>query len=208
MMSDPGIICYQHCQKKEKVFSFTLPDVCNFCNVELSNTELRIPPFRIPYPFRDATKEQNSVVIKPTNGDFLHNYKNSSDLHIGVTDSTGFIYEYDVNGITRSKNQSWLQSLPIKVLDRMNSSLKYHWDEVLYSVYNQNSWTAERYDSEDHNCYSFVLTFLKSLCLQELQPFLCNKTIFCQQFVSPQARIAAKYISLFRQLKNQNIVVQ
>ncbi|GFR00883.1 MKRN2 opposite strand protein [Trichonephila clavata] len=64
---------------------------------------LIIPPFRIPYPFRDAAKEPNSIVIKPTYGDFLNNYRNSSDLHIGVTDSTGFIYEYDVNGVVKGK---------------------------------------------------------------------------------------------------------
>ncbi|GFS86401.1 MKRN2 opposite strand protein [Trichonephila clavipes] len=207
-MNDPGIICYQHCRKKEKVFSFNLPDICNFCNAELSSTELRIPPFRIPYPFRDATKEPNSIVIKPTYGDFLNNYRNSSDLHIGVTDSTGFIYEYDDNGVVKSKNQTWFQCLPIKVIDRMNSSLKQYWDKILYSVFIQNSWTADRYDSEKHNCYSFVLTFLKSLNLQELCPYLRDKTIFCQQFVSPQARVAAKYICLFRQLKDQNIVIQ
>ncbi|GIX96731.1 MKRN2 opposite strand protein [Caerostris darwini] len=207
-MCDPGIICFQHCQKKEKVFCFKFPDVCNFCNAQLSNVELRIPPFRIPYPFRDATKEFNCIVIKPTHGDFLNNYKNSSDLHIGVTDSAGYIYEYDVNGITKSKTQAWYQCLPIKVMDKMNSPLKIYWDEILHNVFDQNFWTIERYDSEEHNCYSFVLAFLRSLHLQELDPYLYNKTIFCQQFVSPQARIAAKYISLYRQLKVQNVIAQ
>lgn len=71
MDNDPGIICFQHCQKKEKVFAFKFPDTCNFCQKDLSNTELRIPPFRIPYPFRDASTEPNILVIKPTFGDFL-----------------------------------------------------------------------------------------------------------------------------------------
>lgn len=68
--------------------------------------------------------------------------------------------------------------------------------------------SLSRYNSESHNCYSFVLTFLRSLQQQELKPYLKDKTIFCEHFVSSQARIAAKYISLYRQVKTQNIVIQ
>lgn len=71
MNLDPGIICYQHCHAKKKVFSFVFHEICDLCHLDISNAELRIPPFRIPYPFKDASQEFNSIVIKPTIGDFL-----------------------------------------------------------------------------------------------------------------------------------------
>lgn len=68
---DPGILCFQHCKYEAKVFCFEFPSFCKFCKGDLLNTELQIPPFRIPYPFKDASNERNVVVIKPTIGDFL-----------------------------------------------------------------------------------------------------------------------------------------
>ncbi|KFM77511.1 hypothetical protein X975_18852, partial [Stegodyphus mimosarum] len=199
MSDDPGILCFQHCQKNKKVFSFVLPGVCNFCKEDLANSELRVPPFRIPYPFCNAKRMPNTIVIKPSNGDFLNNYVNSSSLHIGVTDSLGNVFEYDSHGLNKSNGENWEQCLCIEILQR--DHLRSYWDKVLNEVFQQECWTPDRYNAEDHNCYSFVLTFLKSLQIHELYPYIVDKTTFCQHFVAPQARVAAKYISLFRQLK-------
>lgn len=68
---DPGILCFQHHRNEAKVFCFEFPSFCQFCNADLLNTELQIPPFRIPFPFKNASNECNTVVIKPTTGDFL-----------------------------------------------------------------------------------------------------------------------------------------
>ena len=42
-----------------------------------------------------------SIVIKPTKGDFLHDYQNRNNLHIGLTNSKGFVVEYDSQGLHR-----------------------------------------------------------------------------------------------------------
>ena len=42
-----------------------------------------------------------SIVIKPTKGDFLNDYQNKHNLHIGITNSKGFVIEYDSQGIHR-----------------------------------------------------------------------------------------------------------
>ena len=41
------------------------------------------------------------IVIKPTKGDFLHDYQNRNNLHIGLTNSKGFVVEYDSQGLHR-----------------------------------------------------------------------------------------------------------
>lgn len=66
-MADPGIVCYQHCGAK--VFTLKLPEVCHVCKGQLLTSQLI--PFRLPYPFVKASQYPCSVVLRPTNGDFL-----------------------------------------------------------------------------------------------------------------------------------------
>jgi hypothetical protein len=68
---DPGILCFQHCNNKSKVFCFELPDYCPQCDAPMNCISLKIPPFHVPFPFTCAKRTQCSVVIRPTNGDFL-----------------------------------------------------------------------------------------------------------------------------------------
>jgi len=91
--SDPGILCFHHCNVK--VFCFTLPHTCPHCNAPLDadvdadgdadssadadpNAELDrggprllLLPFRLPYPFVRATQYPCAIVLRPSTGDFL-----------------------------------------------------------------------------------------------------------------------------------------
>lgn len=69
MGTDPGIICFQHCYAK--VFCVSLPNKCCYCRNELSETQFKLMPFRLPFPFVQASQHRCSVVIRPTTGDFL-----------------------------------------------------------------------------------------------------------------------------------------
>ncbi|KAG1706622.1 MKRN2 opposite strand protein [Nymphon striatum] len=213
---DPGLFCFQHCQKNAKVFCFKLPSSCVICGVDLQTSELRIPPFRVPYPFTDASRAPCSVVIKPTNGDFLHNYKNSADLHMGVTDSNGIVYEYDEKGLKKCRDcgdsSEWKQCLAINVTDGSNKQFsaewKEYWNFILNIIAEDEMWTSEQYKEETHNCYTFVLTFLRSLQLRNLNGSILSRTEFCKKFVLPRTTSAAKYISLYRHLLKNNIYIQ
>ena len=68
---DPGILCFRHCNLKSKVFCLELPDYCPQCDSPMSCVELKIPPFCVPFPFTCAKRTQCSVIIRPTDGDFL-----------------------------------------------------------------------------------------------------------------------------------------
>ncbi|CAG2113395.1 unnamed protein product [Medioppia subpectinata] len=105
---DPGILCFQHCNPKSKVFCLELPDYCPQCDSPMSCIELKIPPFCVPFPFICAKRTQCSVIIRPTDGDFLHHYQNAADLHIGLTDSKGDVYEFDKYGLqSANRSSSW-----------------------------------------------------------------------------------------------------
>lgn len=71
MSAEPKIICFQHCDPHTRVFTFSLPDYCPICTLPLASANLPIPPFEIPYPFSKANSCPSSIIIKPTEGDFL-----------------------------------------------------------------------------------------------------------------------------------------
>ncbi|KAK9694669.1 protein of unknown function (DUF4796) [Popillia japonica] len=125
-MMDPGIVCFQHCGPK--VFCFSLPDNCPVCNADLSEANFSLLPFRVPYPFVRASQHPCAVVIKPTAGDFLNDYYNSMDLHIGLTTSSGTIVEFDKHGLRRHRSSHWGQCL---LLGQASSPWVEHWDNTL-----------------------------------------------------------------------------
>lgn len=158
-MSDPGIVCFQHCGSK--IFCWSLPPICPACSTDLLGDRFELLPFRLPYPFVKPHQHPCSIILKPTTGDFLklgsysfgdvYNHKqtlidcccccwnsdyfNSTDLHIGLTTSTGVIVEFDQRGLRKTFDKTakcpWAQSL---LVDGVPEAWMEHWDEILLSV--------------------------------------------------------------------------
>ena len=56
------------------------------------------------------------MVIKPAGKkNFLHDYQNRSHLHIGLTNSKGFVVEYDSQGIHRDKTLEWKNCIALSL---------------------------------------------------------------------------------------------
>ncbi|XP_069677105.1 MKRN2 opposite strand protein isoform X2 [Periplaneta americana] len=203
MDTDPGILCFQHCSAQ--VFCFELPELCPVCNSHLATAHFRLMPFRVPYPFVRAVQHPCSIVIKPTTGDFLHDYLNSMDLHIGVTNSLGDVVEFDKGGLQQHRAGLWGQCL---VVDKASGPWREHWDTILKSVSDQDCWSSQRYNEETFNCYTFVLTFLCNLRYEKLSKAATNRTMFCETFIVPRTTAAGKYISLYRKLNDTGCYIQ
>lgn len=142
------------------------------------------------------------------------NYKSSMDLHIGVTDSQGNVYEFESQGVritsSESSSDSWNQCLVIPIASQRTAAQTawtQHWDYTLSITAYMDIWSSDSYQETDLNCYSFVLTFLKMLHVKELKPSLINKTQFCSDFILQRTRLAAKYISLYRQVIREAVSV-
>uniref|UniRef100_T1JLW0 MKRN2 opposite strand protein n=1 Tax=Strigamia maritima TaxID=126957 RepID=T1JLW0_STRMM len=208
MAEDEGaILCFQHCESKKRIFCFKFPAICPICGCDLLSltTNLIMPPFRVPYPFSDASKMSCCVVIKPTTGNFLFTYHNSCNLHIGVTDSQGVVYEYKKEGIVHTDTHTWAQCIAVDIISKYDPEWKRIWDLHLRKLSSQLIWSSLEYNEETHNCYSFVLTFLRLLQLPYLFQYLSDRTFFCQKFILPRTLTAAKYITLFRKILNERI---
>ncbi|RXG56296.1 MKRN2 opposite strand protein, partial [Armadillidium vulgare] len=101
----------------------------------------------VPYPFVRASQVPCCIVIKPTRGDFLHDYRNNSNLHIGVTDSEGRVYEYDFEGLHSDGAASWMQCLAVPIIssntnDTPDPVWKEYWDFTLHSICNEEDWSG------------------------------------------------------------------
>ena len=56
--------------------------------------------FQLPSPFRRGCDSPCSVVVRPSVGTFLDEYRLYDDLHIGIADSNGVVHDFD-KGETR-----------------------------------------------------------------------------------------------------------
>lgn len=175
------------------------------CRKRLALEQNPVIPFRVPYPFVRGSQHPYAVVIKPTNGDFLNDYKVSMDLHIAVTTSTGDVIEYDQGGLHKNRTAQWNQCLVVKQLP--SEPWTELWDSTLSVVVEQDCWTPQRYHEETFNCYTFVLAFLRLLRDGNLSEASVSKVRFCESFVSPKVTIACKYIALYRRLKDSGYYV-
>ncbi|XP_017047523.1 MKRN2 opposite strand protein [Drosophila ficusphila] len=227
--SDPGILCFHHCNVK--VFCFTLPHTCPHCSAPLdadadedatanANASVdpsgeperggpRLLPFRLPYPFVRATQHPCAIVLRPSTGDFLNDYSNATDLHIAVTTSGGDIVEFDRFGLRRHRREDnpaeWRQSL---LVGDVPEPWHDFWDEVLQQICAQSvRWSIASYTEESHNCYAFVLAFLQALGHAHLSEAARSKTAFCEQCIVPRTTTAGKYISLYRKIRRSGVYV-
>ena len=220
---DPGIICFQHC--KNKVFSIKLLAKCPECQMELNSDDAyKMMPFRLPYPFIIPHQYPCSIILRPTHGDFLNDYFNAMNLHIGLTTSQGCIMEFDQSGLHKTfSNQSgdggggdtsrWSQSL---VVETVPEAWYEHWDDVLREMNELgsnndptviNKWTSTAYHEDSFNCYTFVLDFLQRLNYGTLSAAAQNRTTFCERYIVPRTTAAGKYISLYRKIRDHGFYI-
>ena len=152
-----------------------------------------------------------SIVIKPTHGDFLIDYQNKHNLHIGITNSKGFVIEYDSKGIHRDRTLDWNRCIVIHMNNYIDPDVvsdpdwPEYWDLCLnQTLMSSPNWTIDSYQAEDHNCFAFVLAFLRSLKQKPLSNHANNKLEFCTKYVLPKTTVAGKYICLYRKIRDNN----
>lgn len=203
MNPDPGILCFTHCGPR--IFCFQLPEHCPVCHAVLDDTSTSLTPFRVPYPFVKASQYPCSILMKPTHGDFLHDYKLNQDLHIGITNSHGKVIEFDQQGLHTSRSADWNQCILITQMN--DESWTEHWDQTLDQVSRQTSWTSDKYNEETYNCYTFVLVFVRCLHYSAMSTVASSRDAFCEQYVKPKTITGCKYVCLYRKIRDGGFYV-
>ncbi|XP_064629032.1 MKRN2 opposite strand protein-like [Lineus longissimus] len=199
------ILCLQHCQKDINIFFTVFPNSCPICGESLTESEALIPPFAIPSPFSSAAEVPVSVIVKPSRGSWLEYERSTTNLHIGISDSKGCTYDYDEDGLHHNSNL-WSDCIAIPLTEKKDSDFIQKWDKTLYFSASSPYWTAKKYHPDFNNCYDFVLTMLSKAGLAASDPRYKNKEDFCESVLLPQTTHAAKYISMYRKLKETDVI--
>ncbi|XP_026670485.1 MKRN2 opposite strand protein [Ceratina calcarata] len=193
MDSDTRILCFRHCCSKS-IFCKNILDVCPLCKLLIVNFE--VEPFVIPYPYANAMHEPNAVVVRPSRGDFLTNYDIAHDLHIGISNSQGIVFEYDKEGLIINDCSRWTSCIAISIIP---SSWDNHWNETLKAMLKDSKWRSENYNELSMNCYNFVIEFMNKLKYMDMD--FVDKETMCDKLILPRIRDAVRYNSLFIKLK-------
>ncbi|KAK0063634.1 MKRN2 opposite strand protein [Biomphalaria pfeifferi] len=191
---------FQHCRKDVDLVCFLLPEYCPLCHQSTATTESRIPPYVLPTPFCSSLNLKRSIVLKPTHGDFIRSYTRACNLHIGVTDETGQVYDFDEKGL--NQRSVWSECLAVLTC---NMDQAFVWDQTLDMLSHQiHLWDKKRYHENQWNCFDFVLTFLSNLDHSyQIGPAPLSKEDFCENFLVKKTKKAEQYIHLYR-LASQN----
>ncbi|XP_067658799.1 MKRN2 opposite strand protein-like [Haliotis asinina] len=204
-IDEDGLRCFQHCRRDVNIICFCVPRVCPLCGGHTDRTESRIPPYPLPYPFITSSSVSSGIVLRPTLGDFLRHYTPQADLHIGLTDSTGCVHDFDEEGL--HIGNTWPQCVQVRLAPDLQIDAS-PWDQCLAQFADRSSWGSHSYHEQDNNCFDFVLRFLHKLNLHYHVPALLNKTDFATMLVAPSTTRAAKFVSLYRQVKAAGYVCQ
>ncbi|XP_050457528.1 uncharacterized protein LOC126854638 [Cataglyphis hispanica] len=200
MNDNPGIVCFRHCPRKN-VFCKRVPMICPACSSRIQ--DFIVDPFRIPYPFVNATHYPTSIVIRPSCGSFLDDYNvTGDDLHVGIVDSDGGIVEFDKDGLIANDVDRWTDCIAFQVV---SVAWTVRWDETLSFMSKDDRWKSINYDDINMNCFDFVLEFLNNLGYENLK--FASKVDLCERLILSKIQNAIRYNSLYRALKHQEYLL-
>ncbi|XP_033726819.1 MKRN2 opposite strand protein-like [Pecten maximus] len=200
--------CFQHCDRTRNILCFSVPQICPLCGRNTRESESRIPPYVIPCPFVKAHNQPFSIIIKPTLGTFLQNYTDTSNLHIGLTDSEGVTFDYDEDGVNINA-PGWDQCVAIAMVQNSgNRDFSLRWDQTLRRESKDDCWTKYRYHEDKYNCFDFVIQFLWQVQLHHVNPSLRSKSAMCQELVIQHTRRAGQYINIYRHINTHGYLCQ
>ncbi|KAM9099841.1 MKRN2 opposite strand protein [Sarcophilus harrisii] len=197
------VVRFRHCGKN--IYCFRVPDFCPVCHQPMSFRTLDEAPITIATPLIHGHQEQCAFLLKPTQGTFLREYDGNADLHVGITNTHGTVYNYNEQGIHRD-DAGWEESISIPLLQPNMFRLMYRWDKYLEEFSATDAWSPNRYEEHCYNCYTYALTFINSILAAEGRHQL-DKNKFTEKFVVPKTRRAAKYITLYRAIEEKGFCV-
>ncbi|XP_023655554.2 MKRN2 opposite strand protein [Paramormyrops kingsleyae] len=202
---DKSVIRFSHCGRN--IYCFSIPERCPQCGVGLGGRRLEEAPVSIPSPFSNGHKALCSFLIAPTEGHFVREFDGGSDLHTGITDTNGVVYNYTKTGVRRDE-YGWERCISIPLVQPDMYNLINQWDRYLDKFSSAHMWDTQwqRFDEEKHNCYNFTLMFINCVLATEHKRAL-SKDEFTNAFVLPRIKRASKYSVLCREIAENHFYI-
>jgi len=199
-------------ERSEKLH--TIPDeLVDRLKKETVNLVISLPSFvntvTITSPFKLGFGHPYCLVIRPSKGSFLKDYQMYDDLHIGVTDSKGQVYDFDKGRVHLRPLGFWAECL---VIDggSLTFSTPQQWDDQLaLSIHLAGS----EYHGGNFNCFDFALGFLGQLGIISenlLVPKMSQenfRTAFTKDWILRPLEKSMKFAMLYRKLTIVKILI-
>ncbi|KAL3995440.1 hypothetical protein ACH3XW_25825 [Acanthocheilonema viteae] len=164
--------------------------LCPKCGMQITDNTSRC--IFLPDPFLSKTTRCCCMVLKPSRNSFKI-YKPGDDLHIGLSNSNGFVFSYTADGII--VESSWDECLCIyrfsdnEMCDkRMKMFIKKYYSQFSRQYYDRRNW----------NCYDFVVEFLLDIGI--LKRTKRVKEQFVTEYVCKALQRVLRYYSLLNRL--------
>ncbi|XP_026885145.2 MKRN2 opposite strand protein [Electrophorus electricus] len=202
---EKNVIKFSHCGKA--IFCFFVPEQCPECGVSFSGKRLEEAPVSVPNPFSNGHKVLCAFLVAPTEANTLREFNGGSDLHTGITDTNGVVYNYTKNGVCRD-HQGWERCISIPLVQPDMYNLINQWDQYLEKFSSAQMWDplCQSFHEESHNCYSFTLTFINRMLATQSKRAL-SKDEFTRTFVLPRIKQASKYSLLCQEISKNHFYI-
>ncbi|KAJ8395325.1 hypothetical protein AAFF_G00033100 [Aldrovandia affinis] len=179
---DRTLIKFSHCDKD--IYRFSDHNICEEPDAQSTHAFesklrlLRCPvcferlrfnlleaPVSIPCPFKNGHNVPCAFNIGSMYGPLHISEYDESELHIGITNSKGVVYNYTLTGIRRDES-GWEKCVSVPLVQSDRYSLKELWDSELEKFSLLASWAPQRFYEEREfgsRCYAFALTFINHM---------------------------------------------
>ncbi|KAK6104731.1 hypothetical protein QQG55_17415 [Brugia pahangi] len=185
-------ICDWCCITKSSIIECKL---CPKCAMQITPNNSQI--ILLPNPLCSKTIGRCCILLKPSVNSF-NKYKLGDDLHIGLSNSKGFVFSYTSNGIIIES--LWNDSLCIyqfadnEMYDkRMKTFVKKYYSQFSRQYYDKRNW----------NCYDFVVEFL--LDIGVLKRTTHVKEQFVTEYVCKALQRVLRYYNLLNRLSQSKV---
>ncbi|XP_061788237.1 MKRN2 opposite strand protein-like isoform X2 [Nerophis lumbriciformis] len=201
------LLRFTHCGKTV----FTLADAagmwCPVCGQKV-RFALSDAPVRIRSPIRDGHHASCCFLVTSQGGTAsLSDFEGTSDLHTGISSTSGVVYNYTERGVSRDVS-GWQHCVSIPLVRPDRFHLLAQWDQYLDRFSDVPLWdpTWHSFDEDNHNCFSFCLQFINSVLSVEGRPPLTRET-FTRTFILPRMARVSKYMTLCRHIEKEYFYV-
>lgn len=188
---------------RRQIFCFSVPDTCPCCGEELKGARLADAPVSLPRPLSHAHKSRCSLVIAPAESNPDRDFDGAADLHTGISNTKGVVYNYTCGGVRRD-TEGWEEAVVVPLVRPDMFHLLDQWDQYLERFSQSPTWDPHwsRFDEENHNCFSFCLDFVNEV-LKLLGHGPQSRESFTQNFILPRMKRLWKYSALYRRLERE-----
>ncbi|XP_078103720.1 MKRN2 opposite strand protein-like [Sander vitreus] len=196
---DVCVIRVSHCEKE--IFCFSVPEECPSCGEQLRGSRLQEAPVSLPSPLTNGHKTSCCLLVAPAQDNTHREFDGMSDLHTGVSNTSGVVYNYTQGGVVRDQS-GWESCVSVPLVRPDMFPLLAQWDRYLNQFSDGPMWDPawHRFDEEHHNCFTFCLGFINSVLAAEGRSSVSRDT-FTRSFILPRMRRVTKYTTLYRHIQ-------